>query len=68
MKSIPAQEPLFDTSVLGQLACPACHGDLRLESSNLDETRLVCAMCGRDYPIVDGIPVLIAGREMSPRD
>jgi uncharacterized protein YbaR (Trm112 family) len=25
---------------------------------------LVCAACGRAYPIVDGIPALIAGREI----
>jgi len=37
------------------LACPACHGELRLE-----ELRMVCAGCGRWYPVVDGIPVLIA--------
>lgn len=39
------------------LACPACESELRL-----DEGRLVCARCGRTYPIVDGIPVLIADR------
>jgi uncharacterized protein len=38
----------------GMLACPACQGDLRLESENV-----VCERCGRNYPIVDGIPVLI---------
>jgi hypothetical protein len=47
----------FDTTVLDQLACPACLGELRL-----DEMRLVCPACGRAYPIVDGIPVLIAER------
>jgi uncharacterized protein YbaR (Trm112 family) len=53
--------PTFDPSVVGQLACPACHGVL-----NLEEAQLVCAACGRAYPIVDGIPVLIAGRETNP--
>jgi uncharacterized protein len=52
--------PVFDPAVLDQLACPACLGELRLE-----ETRLLCIACGRAYPIVDGIPVLIAGRENS---
>jgi uncharacterized protein len=52
----------FDPVVIKQLACPACQGDLRLE-----EGWLVCAGCGRAYPIVDGIPVLIAGREESSR-
>jgi uncharacterized protein YbaR (Trm112 family) len=48
----------FDLSVAGQLACPVCLGDLRLEVA-----RLICTACGRAYPVVDGIPVLIAGRE-----
>jgi uncharacterized protein YbaR (Trm112 family) len=53
--------PVFDPSVMDQLACPACHGALRLE-----EARLVCTACGRAYPIVDGIPALIDGRENAP--
>jgi len=54
-KPIPPLE--FDDSVAGQLACPACYGSLRHEDS-----RLICAGCGRAYPIIDGIPVLIVGR------
>jgi uncharacterized protein YbaR (Trm112 family) len=50
--------PAFDPSVMDQLACPACLGELRLEAG-----KLVCAACGRAYPIVDGIPALIAGRK-----
>jgi len=57
MPAKPAPPSEFDASILSQLACPACHGDLRLEAS-----RLVCTACGRGYPIVDGIPVLIADR------
>jgi uncharacterized protein YbaR (Trm112 family) len=45
-------------SVVSLLACPACLGALRL-----DESKLLCAQCGRAYPIVDGIPLLIAGRK-----
>ncbi|KAA6457483.1 Trm112 family protein [Acidobacteria bacterium AB60] len=45
-----------------QLACPACHGELRL-----DPARLSCLQCGRAYPIRDGIPVLIAELQ-HPRD
>ena len=37
------------------LACPVCQGELRM-----DVERVVCVQCGRGYPIVDGIPVLIA--------
>jgi hypothetical protein len=50
--------PGFDPSVVDQLACPACQGALSFE-----EARLLCTACGCAYPIVDGIPVLIAGRE-----
>ncbi|MGD0095830.1 MAG: Trm112 family protein [Terracidiphilus sp.] len=51
-------DPNAISSVLGQLVCPICLGELRLE-----ETQLVCNGCGRAYPIVDGIPVLIPERE-----
>ncbi len=39
------------------LVCPSCLGDLRL-----GEDRVACVGCGRKYPVVDGIPVLIAER------
>jgi uncharacterized protein YbaR (Trm112 family) len=42
-------------SIVDQLACPACHAALRM-----DATALLCTACGRIYPIIDGIPVLIA--------
>lgn len=54
---MPTDPHSFDSSVVDRLACPACLGNLRLE-----EARLLCAECGRVYPIVDGIPVLIAER------
>ncbi|MGH9590492.1 MAG: Trm112 family protein [Terracidiphilus sp.] len=47
----------FDPGVAEMLACPACHGDLRVEGDCL-----VCGGCGRRYPVIDGIPVLIAER------
>jgi uncharacterized protein len=47
----------FDATVLDQLACPVCMGDLRLDGDSV-----ACGNCGRAYPIVDGIPVLIAER------
>lgn len=40
-----------------KLACPACLGALHLETETV-----VCLACGRIYPVVDGIPVLIVGR------
>ena len=50
--------PAFDASSLATLACPACYGELRAENM-----RLVCTICHCAYPILDGIPVLIPGRE-----
>jgi uncharacterized protein YbaR (Trm112 family) len=52
---------LFDTSILSQLACPVCTGELRLA-----QQQLVCGACGREYPIVDQIPVLIATQSAEP--
>jgi len=50
----------LDDSIVSQLACPACAGDLRLDASHLR-----CVACGRAYPVIDGIPVLIAERAES---
>ncbi len=61
MVDVPAHPSAFDPAVLAQLACPACHGDLRL-----DGARLLCAACSRAYAIVDGIPVLIVERAEQP--
>jgi len=51
------QQVEFDSVVAEMLACPGCHGDLRLETECL-----VCGGCGRRFPVVDGIPVLIPER------
>jgi uncharacterized protein len=39
------------------LVCPVCFGALHFA-----ECDVVCLGCGRNYPIVDEIPVLIAER------
>ena len=57
MKTKPEQPAQFDATIVSELACPVCFGELRLET-----LRLVCAGCGRGYPVIDGIPVLIAER------
>ncbi len=38
------------------LACPICHGDLKLTE---DEKFLKCEKCRKLYPIRDGIPILL---------
>ena len=45
---------MIDKELLEILACPACKGDVK-ESNG----KIVCVDCGRRYPIVDGIPVMI---------
>jgi hypothetical protein len=57
-----AKSPTFDSRVLEQLACPVCFGSLRVAGDTI-----VCAGCGRVYPLIDGIPVLIAERAANSR-
>jgi uncharacterized protein YbaR (Trm112 family) len=45
------------STILDQLACPACLGALQMATE-----ALACTQCGRTYPILDGIPILIADR------
>ncbi len=42
---------------LRALVCPVCHAALQLEAQ-----AILCTGCGRRYPVVDGIPVLLAER------
>jgi uncharacterized protein YbaR (Trm112 family) len=46
---------MIDPKLLEILACPACGGDVSLKSE-----KIVCLKCGRQYPIKNGIPVLLA--------
>lgn len=39
------------------LACPVCHAALTLLVA---ENLVLCAGCGRRYPVRDGLPVLLA--------
>jgi uncharacterized protein len=57
MPAKPVLSLTFEPSIVRELACPVCKGDL-----SLDGSRLVCISCRRAYPIVEGIPVLIAER------
>ena len=50
------------TKILEMVVCPACHGRLSFNSA-AGEVR--CGECGKSYPIVDGIPVLLVSRAHS---
>ena len=45
---------MIDQELLSILACPACRGDVKENSG-----KIVCASCGRKYPIKDGIPIML---------
>jgi len=47
----PIPKELFDI-----LACPICKVDLKY---NKDKTGLICTKCKFEYPIKDGIPILL---------
>jgi uncharacterized protein len=53
----------LDPQLMDILACPADdHGPLRAEQ---DAEVLVCTVCGRRYPVEDGIPVLLLDRAIT---
>lgn len=41
------------------IVCPICHKALQLEGASVR-----CQGCSRRYPIIDGIPVLLAERAL----
>jgi uncharacterized protein YbaR (Trm112 family) len=49
--------PVLKSDDLKWLVCPVCHQSLALETEAVR-----CNGCGRRYPVVDGIPVLLADR------
>ena len=44
----------IEEELLEILACPYCKKSVRVEDDNL-----FCPECGREYPIVDGIPHML---------
>ena len=54
----------LDPQLLEILACPSeDHAPLTPAGD-----RLVCTACGRRYPVVDGIPVLLLDEALPPED
>jgi len=58
---MPRSHPISSRTLrpedLRWLACPVCLSSLALET-----TVVRCTGCTRSYPIIDGIPVLLANR------
>lgn len=53
----PMQATALTADALSRLACPVCHQQLEPA-----DHAIRCTGCGRTFPIVDGIPVLIESR------
>lgn len=48
------EESNISPELLDILACPYCKEDV-----TLDEDKLICSKCGREFPIDDGIPNML---------
>ncbi|MSV77867.1 MAG: Trm112 family protein [Actinobacteria bacterium] len=49
---------MVTTSLLNLLACPICKTALSESAESLEV--LACASCNVTYPVIEGIPVLLA--------
>jgi uncharacterized protein YbaR (Trm112 family) len=56
---------LIDPALAEILVCPVDHGGLEEEEL---ASRLVCTVCGRRYPVRDGIPVMLVEEAELPDD
>lgn len=54
---------MISKDLLDILACPLCKTDVYEE-----EDRIVCAKCGRRYPIRDDIPVMLVEEAELPNE
>jgi uncharacterized protein YbaR (Trm112 family) len=58
----------LDPQLLEILACPSPdHAPLRVGTrTDPDAEALTCTSCGREYPVVDGVPVLLLDEAVLP--
>jgi len=54
-----AAMPRLTLADMSHLVCPVCYGSLQLKPD-----AILCTGCDRRYPIVDGLPVLLAERAL----
>lgn len=52
---------MIDKEFLDILACPVCKTDVKLE-----QDKIVCANCGRRYPIKGDIPIMLVDEAELP--
>lgn len=56
-------DALIDPALLEIMQCPVDAGTL---TEQRDPDALVCAVCGRQYPVRDGIPVMLVDEVLPP--
>ena len=49
-------EPLVAPELLAILRCPVCRAEV---NERREPPALVCAQCGRAYPVRDGVPIML---------
>jgi uncharacterized protein YbaR (Trm112 family) len=54
---------LLDPLLREILVCPVDHGDLEEDEP---ASKLICRICGRRYPVRDGIPVMLVDDAEDP--
>ncbi|MCB9667843.1 MAG: hypothetical protein H6736_01660 [Alphaproteobacteria bacterium] len=55
---MPGPDPV-PAAVLAIVRCPLCRGTLAVRThSEAPAVRLACVACGREFPVVDGVPWL----------
>lgn len=52
-------DTMLRTELVNILACPTCKGAL---IQGDDNASLLCTLCNRSYPIIEGIPILLPGQ------
>lgn len=61
---------VLDPQLLDMLACPTDdHAPLRPGTADdPDADVLTCTVCGRGYPVIDGVPVLLIDEATMPTE
>lgn len=54
----------LDPALLDILICPDCHGDVEYKDRR---HVIICQQCGLQYPVRDGIPVMLVEEATRPR-
>ncbi len=57
--TMSTEMPVISEDLLAILACPKCHGEVKL----VNNEKLVCQKCGAEYRIENGIPIMLVDEE-----